>query len=77
MLRRIYEPNAEEHTEAKEDVMGGTYSTHEKYEQCVNILGEKLKEGDHIGDICVDGRIILKLNLKTGWEGVDWIHLAQ
>jgi hypothetical protein len=25
----------------------------------------------------IDGRIILKYTLKTGWESTDWISLAQ
>jgi hypothetical protein len=28
-------------------------------------------------DLCVDGRIILKLILKIGWKIVDWIDLAR
>jgi hypothetical protein len=36
-----------------------------------------LREGDHLGDQGVDGRIILKWIFKT-WDGsVDWIELAQ
>jgi hypothetical protein len=30
-----------------------------------------LKGRDHLGDLCVDGRIVLKLDI------VDYIHLAQ
>jgi hypothetical protein len=36
-----------------------------------------LREGDHLGDPAVDGRIILKMDLQeVGW-GMDWIELAQ
>jgi hypothetical protein len=31
-----------------------------------------LKEGDHLADVCVDGRIILKwIFKKLGWKGMD------
>jgi hypothetical protein len=29
------------------------------------------------GDVCKDGRIILKWSLKIGWEEVGRIYLAQ
>jgi len=36
-----------------------------------------LRERDHLEDLGVDGRIILKLIFKNGLGGMDWIDLAQ
>jgi hypothetical protein len=38
-----------------------------------------VREGDHLEDLGVDGRLILKWILKQwgGMGGMDWIHLAQ
>jgi hypothetical protein len=40
------------------------------------LLGD-LREGDHLGDAGVDGRIILKWIFKTWHVGMDWIELAK
>jgi hypothetical protein len=36
-----------------------------------------LREGDHLGDISVDGRIILKWIFNTCDGSMYWIELAQ
>jgi hypothetical protein len=36
-----------------------------------------LKGRDHLEDLSVDGKIILEWIREIGWEGVDWMHLAQ
>jgi hypothetical protein len=36
-----------------------------------------LREGDHLGDPCVDGMIILTRIFKKWYRGIDWIELAQ
>ena len=62
-------------SEIKKDVMGSVCSTCEKKE--IHILMGK--PGDHLEDVGVDGKIILKwiLNKHVGKRegGVDWIGL--
>ena len=36
-----------------------------------------LGERDHLEDLSIDGRIILKRIPKTGWRGMDCIDLVQ
>jgi hypothetical protein len=36
-----------------------------------------LREGDHLEDPDIDGRIMLKLMKEVGWGLMDWIDRAQ
>jgi hypothetical protein len=43
---------------------------------CTQFVWEDLRERDHLHDLCVDGRIILKWSfVQSG--GMDWIDVAQ
>jgi hypothetical protein len=52
------------------DCMGDVKST------CI-VLVVNLKGGAHLGDLCVDWRIILKCILSNSSDSLDWIDLAQ
>jgi hypothetical protein len=36
-----------------------------------------LREGDHLGDPGIDGRIILKWIFRSGMGDMEWIELAE
>jgi hypothetical protein len=58
--------------------MGWTFGTYGNQENCIIVFwwGD-LTQGDHLEDLDVNGRIILKWILKR-WAGVmDWICLAR
>jgi hypothetical protein len=44
--------------------MGGTCSTREREEKCTQSLLEKLKGRDHLENIGIDGRIILRRTIQ-------------
>jgi hypothetical protein len=58
--------------------MGGACSTYgRKSEVYTGFWRGHLREGEHLGNPGVDGRIILKCIFKTLDGGMDWIELAQ
>jgi hypothetical protein len=56
--------------------MGGACNMYGGKEVHTEICWGDLREGDHLGDPGVDGRIILKW-MKKWDESMDWIELAQ
>jgi hypothetical protein len=63
-----------------EGEMSGTCSTHGRHEkEWQRILVENLKGRYHLENLGIYRRINnTEMNLREiGWEGVDWIHLAQ
>jgi hypothetical protein len=55
--------------------MGGAYSTYGGRRGAYRVLVEK-RERNHLEDIGVDGRVILKLIKKWG-GGIYWIDLSE
>jgi hypothetical protein len=61
--------------------MGGACSTYgRKREVHTGFWWGDLREGNHLGDPGVDGRIILKLIFKTwrgwAWTGLSWLRIG-
>jgi hypothetical protein len=56
--------------------MGGACSTYGKRAVHTGFWWEDLREGDHLGDPGVDGKLILKC-IFNKWDGTDWIELAE
>jgi hypothetical protein len=54
------------------------WHTWERKEKCTRFWWESQKERDHSEDKGVGWEDGIRMNLKEiGWEGVDWIILAQ
>jgi hypothetical protein len=46
-------------------------------EVCTGFWWGDLRDGEHLGDPDVDGRIILRWIFRKWVEGMDWIKLVQ
>lgn len=58
--------------------MSETCSTRPRDEKCTYDIGPKPhRQADHLGDLSVDGRIILNAIFKEVCEGMDLIHVTQ
>jgi hypothetical protein len=55
--------------------MGGTCAKHGRDEINTKFWSKNLKGRDHLEDPGI-GNTRMDLR-KTGWEGADWLHLAQ
>ena len=56
--------------------MGGAFGTYGGEEQ-TKFLWRNLREGNHLEDTGVDGRIILKWIFRKWYGVMDWIELLQ
>jgi hypothetical protein len=58
--------------------MGKACSKRGRDEKCLqNFMSRNVAGRDHLGDLSINGRIILKFILKIGYEDVNWSHLVQ
>ena len=60
--------------------MGGACSTFGGVERCIQGFSRETREGDHLGDPDVDGRIILRWTCRK-WKGVvgtgwSWLRIG-
>jgi hypothetical protein len=61
-----------------ENEMDDTCSTHELNEKCIKILiGKPERKNRPLGRTKRKREDNIRMDLReTGWEGVDWMHLA-
>jgi hypothetical protein len=58
--------------------MGGIFSTHGKAEKYLQCFGLKTSGKSPFGRLRRRREDNIRIDLRVvGWEGVDWIHLAQ
>jgi len=57
--------------------MGGSCGTHSAEGKCIQCVGCKTSENDHVENLRIEGGDILKLILKKQCGKMDWIHLDQ
>jgi hypothetical protein len=63
---------------SKKYEMSQTCSTRGRGEKCMYDFGPKPhRQTDHLGNLSVDGRIILNAIVKEVWESMDLIHVTQ
>jgi hypothetical protein len=57
--------------------MGRTCSTYGERRDAYRVLVGNFKEGDHLEDRDIDGKVLLKWIFEKWVAGMDWIDLAQ
>ena len=63
--------------EIKNDDMDGAYGTYRRGERRKDCFGRETEGKNHLEDLAIDGRIILKMDLQEIGRGGNWIDVAQ